>query len=257
MKQHRNDFGNPDFYITAPQPCPYLAGLTERKLFTHMGLEGGKAGSAQRVDNLLRSGFRRSQNIAYTPSCKGCQACVSVRVVATEFVTGRSFRRTLADNSDLVATRLPPAPTDEHYALFRDYVRTRHGEGGMADMKEAEYAMMVGPSAVDTFLVEYRLPPAEGAPSGDANATSGRLVGVSLCDQLSDGISMVYSFYAHAEASRGLGTYMILDMIAQARGCGLTYVYLGYWIRGSRKMSYKSRFRPQEHLERPGWVRQP
>jgi leucyl-tRNA---protein transferase len=251
VKQQRNDFGNPDFYVTAPQPCPYLPGRIERKLFTHMS----RAKSPEVLDNLLRSGFRRSQNIAYTPSCKNCQACVSVRVLASEFTPARSFRRTLNANTDLVARQIEPMPSAEQYALFRDYVRSRHGEGGMAEMSEADYAMMVGDSVIDTFLTEYRQLPTGSTAGSDGNWDNLPLVAVSLNDRLSDGYSMVYSFFSPALASRGLGTYMILDTIAQARATGLAYVYLGYWVDGSRKMSYKSRFLPQETLQQPGWVR--
>jgi leucyl-tRNA---protein transferase len=254
VKQQRNDFGNPDFYVTAPQPCPYLPGQVERKLFTHMS----RAKSPEVLDNLLRSGFRRSQNIAYTPSCKNCQACVSVRVVAGEFNTTRSFRRTLSANSDLVARQLEPLPSAEQYALFRDYVRSRHGEGGMAEMGETDYAMMVGDSVIDTFLTEYRQLPAgmQAHNSVDLDQAKLPLVAVSLNDRLSDGYSMVYSFFSPTLAHRGLGTFMILDTINRARAVGLPYVYLGYWVQGSRKMSYKSRFVPQEALQQDGWLRQ-
>ena len=97
----------PEFYVTAPQPCPYLAGRLERKLFTHLTHDKPPA----LVDNLLKGGFRRSQNIAYMPYCEGCQACVSVRVVVSEFEPSRSLRRVIEVNSDLVARRLQATPT--------------------------------------------------------------------------------------------------------------------------------------------------
>jgi leucyl-tRNA---protein transferase len=81
------------------------------------------------------------------------------------------------------------------------------------------------------------------------------LLAVALTDVLGDGLSMVYSFYEPDEASRSLGTFMILDHIARARRMGLAYVYLGYWVRGSRKMDYKARFLPQERLGPDGWNR--
>jgi arginine-tRNA-protein transferase len=48
---------------------------------------------------------------------------------------------------------------------------------------------------------------------------------------------------------------MVLDHIARARKLGLPYVYLGYWVEGSPKMAYKSRFTPQERLTPQGWER--
>jgi arginine-tRNA-protein transferase len=238
--------GFPEFYVTAPQRCPYLPGRLERKLFTHLTPEK----PAALVDNLLRNGFRRSQNIAYMPYCEGCQACLSVRVVVDRFEEGRSLRRVKARNRDLYARNLPARPTAEQYTLFRDYIDARHGDGGMADMTVLDFAMMVEDTMIETFLTEYRLRPA--APFEEAEG-SGTLVAAALCDRLSDGISMVYSFYDPALEPRSLGSYMILDHIDLCRRLGVPYLYLGYWIEGSAKMSYKSRFQPQEMLTAKGW----
>jgi arginine-tRNA-protein transferase len=162
------------------------------------------------------------------------------------------MKRIEARNTDVVARRLPPAPSSEQYALFRGYIDSRHGDGGMAEMSMLDYFMMVQDSIIDTFLTEYRLPP-EGETSGAFEDWP--LIGVALCDRLSDGISMVYSFYEPDLEPRSLGSYMILEHVHHARALGLPYVYLGYWIEGSRKMSYKTRFAPQEHLTTNGWAR--
>jgi arginine-tRNA-protein transferase len=244
MTEQRKHF--PEFYVTAPQPCPYLPGRLERKLFTHLTHEK----SPVLVDNLLRGGFRRSQNIAYMPYCEGCQGCVSVRVVVSEFVPSRSMRRVLEVNGDLASQRLQATPTSEQYSLFRSYIDARHADGGMADMSVFDYAMMVEDSIIDTFITEYRLRP---EPGSAVPLSRQPLAAAALCDRLSDGISMVYSFYDPGAARRGLGTYMILDHIAHAKALGLPYVYLGYWINGSSKMSYKRRFQPQERLTSGGW----
>ena len=245
----------PEFYVTAPQACPYLEGRHERKLFTHLTHDKPRA----LIDNLLKGGFRRSQNIAYMPYCDGCQACVSVRVVVDEFKPSRTFRRIAEQNADLVTRRVPAIPTSEQYSLFRGYIDARHGDGGMADMTVLDYAMMVEDSIIDTSITEYRLAPARSPrdsfrPDREINQ-AGPLVGIALCDRLSDGISMVYSFFEPDEAARSLGTYMILDHIKLAKTLGLSYLYLGYWIEGSRKMAYKARFGPQERLTPDGWVR--
>ena len=244
MSEQQKHF--PEFYVTAPQPCPYLAGRLERKLFTHLTHDKPLA----LVDNLLKGGFRRSQNIAYMPYCEGCQACISVRVLVDEFQPRRSLRRVLDANRDLTARRLQSTPTTEQYALFRAYIDARHADGGMADMTVLDYAMMVEDSIIDTFITEYRLEPTAGAAR-----KGGRLLATGLCDRLSDGVSMVYSFYDPNAPRRGLGTYMILDHIDYVRRLGLPYLYLGYWIQGSQKMSYKRRFQPQEQLTGNGWVR--
>ena len=123
MSEQQKHF--PEFYVTAPQACPYLPGRLERKLFTHLTHEK----PAVVIDNLLKGGFRRSQNIAYMPYCEGCQACVSVRVVIDEFAATRSMRRIEMRNTDLTPRRITATPTSEQYALFRDYIDARHGEG--------------------------------------------------------------------------------------------------------------------------------
>lgn len=248
MTEQQKNF--PEFYVTSAQTCPYLPGRLERKLFTHLTPDKPRS----LVDNLLKGGFRRSQNIAYIPYCEGCQACVSVRVLVDAFEDNRTFRRISARNDDLVAVRLPPQPTSEQYSLFRSYIDARHGDGGMADMSVLDYSMMVEDTSVDTFLTEYRLKPA-GAPhlAAASEIASWPLVATALCDRLSDGISMVYSFYEISQPQRSLGTFMILEHIAYARRLGLPYLYLGYWIEGSEKMAYKTRFRPQERLTPRGW----
>lgn len=246
MTEHQKNF--PEFYVTAPQRCPYLPGRFERKLFTHLTQDK----PAALVDSLLKGGFRRSQNIAYMPYCDGCQACISVRVPVDDFVTTRSFRRVAARNRDLAVRRVQARPTSEQYGLFRDYIDSRHNDGGMADMSVLDYAMMVEDTMVDTFVTEYRLRPEHALERG---IDSGPLIGVMLCDRLSDGISLVYSFYDIAARDRSLGTHMIVDHVAHARALGLPYLYLGYWIHGSAKMAYKERYQPQERLGPNGWVR--
>jgi arginine-tRNA-protein transferase len=246
MSEQQKHF--PEFYVTAPQPCPYLPGRLERKLFTHLTHEKPQA----LIDNLLKGGFRRSQNIAYMPYCEGCHACVSVRVLVDEFEPGRSMRRVTDRNSDLFTRRVSSVATTEQYGLFRDYIDSRHSDGGMADMTVLDYAMMVEDSVIKTFLTEYRMKPENAL---DSRPETWPLAGVALCDRLTDGISMVYSFYEPEEQTRSLGTYMILEHIDYARRLGLPYLYLGYWIDGSRKMRYKARYQPQERLGPNGWVR--
>lgn len=243
MTQHSRD--TPQFYLTAPSPCPYLPGREERKVFTH--LVGERA--ARLNDLLTHGGFRRSQSIAYRPACEGCRACLSVRVIVNDFRPTRNMRRVLDRNADLVGEMRAPVPTSEQYAVFRSYLDSRHRDGGMADMTVLDYAMMVEDSHVDTRLVEYR----RRDPGGSKGR--GALYAVALTDVLGDGLSMVYSFYDPAESARSLGTFMILDHIERARRMALPYVYLGYWVEGSRKMSYKARFLPQERLMGDGWIR--
>ena len=238
----------PDFHITIAQPCPYLPGRLERKLFTRLSSEK----SAAYIDKLLRNGFRRSQNIAYLPYCNDCHACVSVRVIVDEFKPGKSFRRLKKNNTDLSVRRVVARATEEQYRLFDRYIGTRHGDGGMSDMTKRDFKNMIEESVADTFITEYRVS-LEGETLSPLEHSKGPLVAAALCDRLSDGISMVYSFFDPALTDRSLGSYMILEHMDFARRQGLPYLYLGYWIDGCRKMSYKSRFMPQQKLTPDGW----
>lgn len=234
----------PRFYVTSPAPCPYLPGRTERKVFTE--LNGSH--SAQLNDALGRIGFRRSQTVAYRPSCAGCQACVSVRVLASEFQPSQTQKRNLRRNSDLIVSECRPWATGEQFDLLQRYLGMRHPGGGMAAMDEIDFADMVEHTPVSSFVIEYREPLADGG--------AGRLVGACLTDRQGDGLSMIYSFYDPEHESRGgLGNYIILDHIRRAAAEGLPYVYLGYWVDGSPRMQYKVRFRPLERLGAGGWRR--
>jgi arginine-tRNA-protein transferase len=246
VTQHSRD--TPQFYLTAPSPCPYLPGKEERKVFTH--LVGERAPGLN--DLLTHGGFRRSQSIAYRPACEACRACVSVRVVANDFRANRNMRRVWQRNDDLVGEMRALVPTSEQYSVFRAYLDARHRDGGMADMTVLDYAMMVEDSHVKTRLVEYRR---RGPDSSINGHGAGALFAVALTDVLSDGLSMVYSFFDPEEGGRSPGTFMILDHIERAKRMGLRYVYLGYWVNGSGKMDYKSRYLPQERLMPDGWVR--
>jgi leucyl-tRNA---protein transferase len=251
VTQHSRD--TPQFYLTAPSPCPYLAGKEERKVFTH--LVGERAGELNNI--LTQGGFRRSQSIAYRPACEGCRSCVSVRVIAKEFSATRSMRRIAKRNGDVISDMKIAVPTSEQYAIFRAYLDSRHRDGGMADMTVLDYAMMVEDSHIETRIIEYRR--RETPQTSEARLGIGRrpddLLAVALTDVLADGLSMVYSFFEPDEAARSLGTLMVLDHITRAQRMGLSYVYLGYWVRGSHKMDYKGRFLPQERLTPEGWAR--
>lgn len=228
----------PQFFLTPGGPCPYLPGRVERKVFAR--LAGNLAQPLSEA--LTHSGFRRSQSIAYRPACEGCNACVSVRVVAAEFAPSRNLKRILRRNADLTRRQVAAEATREQFALLRTYLDSRHPGGGMSDMGLFDYVAMVEETPVETHIVEYR----------DAG---GALMAAALTDHLRDGLSMVYSFFHPGEDERSLGTYMILDHVRRARELELPYVYLGYWVQGSDKMDYKIRFSPLEALTTNGWER--
>lgn len=234
-------FRFPRFFVTSANPCPYLPGRTERKVFTE--LRGPDA--TEMNEALTRIGFRRSQNVVYRPSCDGCTACVSVRVVASDFTLSTSQKRLIKRNADIEVRVCQPWTTQEQFDLLRRYLSARHPVGGMSNMDGFDYTDMVEQTPVDTLLLEYREPGIGDVP--------GKLLAAALTDRHSDGLSMVYSFYDPDSDRSGLGNFVILDHIARARAASLPYVYLGYWIEGCDQMSYKTRFKPVERLTAHGW----
>ena len=231
----------PQFYVTAPQPCPYLDGQVERKLFT--ALQGENA--AELNDKLSQQGFRRSQNVLYRPSCQDCAACLSARIDVSKFKPTRSQRRTLNKNKGLSRRAISPWATDEQFELFRRYLDSRHATGGMADMDLFEFAAMVEETPIRTRLIEYT--------ETDPESGQDSLRAVGLTDVLADGLSMVYSFFEPSLQARSLGTFMILDHIEIAKSMNLPYVYLGYWVPGSEKMAYKAKFSGLEVFSGGAW----
>ncbi len=226
----------PSFFITDPMPCPYIDGQMERKLFTHM--TGDNADDIN--NNLTHAGFRRSQTIAYRPACDTCNACRSVRVNVAGFAPSKNMKRIIAANKDLTATPVPAETSREQYELLRRYLDSRHRDGGMSDMSSFDYMAMVEETAVHTQICEYR-------------DTDGKLLACVLRDRMRDGISLVYSFFDPDRTARSLGTFVILDHIAQTAMANQPHVYLGYLIENCSKMSYKKRFTPLQILGPEGW----
>lgn len=234
---HPFDPNQLQFFLTIPSPCPYLPGRMERKIFTQLDPLDGP-----HLNNYLtHAGFRRSQNVIYRPACETCRECRSLRVQVGAFEPGRSFRRTLKRNDDLSATLAPSIATQEQFSLLSRYLEHRHPGGGMTDMDFIRYEMMVEECASETEIVEYR-------------GANRNLTACMLIDRLTDGLSLVYSFFDPDFQDRSLGNFMILDQIHRCRSEGLQFLYLGYWVPGSPKMDYKARFQPAEILGHRGWM---
>ena len=231
------------FYLTSPQPCPYLPGRMERKVFANLAVDG----AVDLNDSLTRSGFRRSQTIAYRPACKACGACRSVRIDVAAFKMSRRWRKVLARNAVMEREASTARATREQFRLLKRYLDVRHPGGGMTDMEIRDYAGMVDASPVETVVFEYRNRLEAG--SGD----DGALQAAALTDVLRDGLSMVYSFYRPELADRSVGSFMVLDHVRLALELDLPYVYLGYWVRGSDKMGYKADFTPLEVFDGETW----
>jgi arginyl-tRNA--protein-N-Asp/Glu arginylyltransferase len=212
----------------------------ERKLFT--ALQGEHAQKLN--DTLSKQGFRRSQNVLYRPSCAECSACLSARIRVADFEPSRTQRKMMRRNAHLKRNATSPWATEDQFALFRRYLDFRHAEGGMADMDVFEFAAMIEETPIRSRVIEY---------TSQANGQAAELAAVSLTDVFDDGLSMVYSFYDPDLAALSLGTYIILDHIEIALAAGLPYVYLGYWVPGSKKMGYKAGFSALEIYKGGSW----
>ena len=227
-----------NFVYTQPMPCPYIDHKMERRLATDISTIRGK-----KCHNILaQAGFRRSQHISYKPACRSCSACKPIRVVAKKFNRTKSQKRIYNRNRDLVTEYLTPVATPELFELFQNYQMFRHSGGEMALMDYSDFRGMLETSPIKTSIKTYRL------------EVSRELIGAVLLDDQSDGYSAVYSFFNCLQPERSIGTFIILDLIDDLRHKDLDYLYLGYWIAQSRKMSYKASFRPAEILIGPNWV---
>lgn len=222
--------------ISHEHACGYLPRRKARSAFIDPQLKL----NAKRYGQLLSQGFRRSGSYVYRPLCRGCAACRPARVVVADFQPDRSQRRCLRDNADL-ELRAVDRLNDEHYTLYRNYLRTRHPDGEMDPNDSAAFHEFLASPWLQTLFLEFR--------------AAQRLVAVAVVDQIPNGLSAVYTFFDPHEKHRGLGNYAILKQIELARDTGLDYLYLGYWVPGSPKMDYKRRFKPIQLLDARGWHR--
>lgn len=229
--------GLKSFYSTMIAPCPYVAGRGESKLAVDIS-----GACSQSWNNVLsRAGFRRSHGVCYIPACPDCDECVSVRIPVADFLPSKKMRKVLRLNQDATVAFTPNIATTEQYALFSDYLESRHAKSDMTEMYFEEFRAMIEDSCVDSAMMEVR-----------ENAV---LQAAMLVDVLDDGLSAVYSFFNPEQGRRSRGTFMILKLIEEARKIGLPYVYLGYWIKSVSNMAYKAKFQPLEYFVDGKWTR--
>jgi len=227
----------PDLFLSLPHPCSYLPDREASTLFVDPRARLEPEGFAL----LMQRGFRRSGDLVYRPHCADCRQCVPLRVEATGFRPNRAQRRTWRRNQDLAASTRPAAVSDEHFDLYLRYQRDRHPGGGMDDPDPARYREFVLGAGADTRLVEFR------------TRADRRLMCVAVLDCLPDGLSAVYTYYDPDARTRSLGTYAVLWQLEYLRARGLPWLYLGYWIKESSKMAYKTCFRPAQAYTHGRW----
>lgn len=231
-------------YLNRPAPCPYLANRIEQRLLIPLAADDETA--AEQLGFFTQLGFRRSQNVMYRPQCPACTACISYRLVTANFKPSATQARTARRNRDLIweeLNLLEAAAT--LYPLFTAYQAARHNGSDMAQFSEADFHTLLQPATIGNTCFVLREP------------RDGNIIAAILTDRVGDGLSAVYSFYNPGEVARSLGTELVMRLVEQARREKIPYIYLGYWIEESPKMSYKSRFGPAEILTDDGWVALP
>ena len=228
------------FYATAPHPCSYLEGQEATTLFVAPDLPV----TEEQIIKLAESGFRRSGRYIYRPHCQGCNACISVRVPVEAFTAKRRHMRTIQRNQDLTWTTVRPRLNPEHYALYERYIEGRHADGDMYPPSASQYESFLTSGGEQAQFLEARL--------------DGVLIATTLYDYMDQhGLSAIYTYFDPAPEfdARSLGRQMILQLLERAKNEGLSYVYLGYWIRDCQKMAYKTEYRPIEMLINSRWIR--
>jgi arginine-tRNA-protein transferase len=189
--------------------------------------------------DFMDAGFRRSGSILYQPICRGCRACLPLRVPISQFRPNKSQRRCWRRNQDLQVHYGRPVATDEKYALYTRYLTQWHTTSAMTDDRES-FEQFLYDSPVESLEFEYRAP-------------EGNLLAVGICDLCAPrSLSSVYFYFDPSHARRGLGTFGALREIEFARRAGIVYYYMGFWVAGCRSMQYKTDYRPCEILHPEG-----
>jgi arginine-tRNA-protein transferase len=226
---------NLNIISTPPHKCSYLP----EYIATTMVVDPNRTKNAWFYDRLSQHGFRRSGDHIYRPNCPKCSACIAVRIAVQQFVPRRSQRRTWRKNQDLSVTPVAPEFKPEHYNLYRLYLKSRHEGGGMDNPTPKGYMQFLSSFWCKTVFYEYRL--------------EKQLIAVSVVDEIENGLSAVYTFFEPTLKKRSLGVYAILWEIEEAKRLQREWLYLGYWIKNNRKMSYKTEYQPLEYYSQGTW----
>lgn len=230
------DLAHLKFYATQPHACSYLPEQRATTLF----LDPQQPIDLETYSQLSELGFRRSGDHLYRPHCQACSACIASRIAVASFTPDKQQTRIIRRNSDLQVSAREPVLTDENYALYARYIEARHQDGDMYPPSRGQFASFLVRDWPFSQFYEFRL--------------AGELLAVAVTDRMHNGLSAVYTFFAPEHSRRSLGRYAILWQIGEARRQQLHALYLGYWIKGCRKMNYKTEYRPLEMLVNQRWV---
>ncbi len=226
----------PKLYLSAPHACPYLSDESASSLL----LDPASRVGDQLFSIAIESGFRRSGNTVYRPHCSVCHACKSVKIDVKAHCPSRSQKRTLKRNQDIHTQFVEPHFDERHFQLYCRYQAWKHPGDSMDHGDRLKYEESLVNSSVQTVFLEFY--------------QAQYLVAVSVVDVTARGLSAVYTFFEPDEANRSLGRFAILEIVNQARTLGLEFVYLGYWIKDCKKMSYKAEYRPLLTYDGSQWI---
>jgi len=238
QNKHSNESTRLEFYATPVHSCPYLEKKLAKTLFLNPELQPNDP----IYNALIGKGFRRSGDHIYRPHCDDCSACISVRIKSSNFVANKQQKRCFKKGKRF-HTRIHPANFDaQHYRLFEQYINSRHADGDMYPTSEKQYKEFILCDWMNTQFLDFIEP------------TTGQLIACCVFDQLNTGLSAVYTFFDPDYSRFSLGRLAVLTLIETSKHLDLDYVYIGYWIKACRKMSYKSEYRPIECFINDQWV---
>ncbi len=223
-------------YLTSEHECGYLPDRVATNLVPDPKLKMNMAMYSQ----LITLGYRRSGQFTYRPHCDGCTACIPCRVPVDQFMPRRNQKRCSRLNQDLAINVVRAHYSRIHFELYKRYINARHADGDMVDPSPDDYQNFLYSDWSDTWFMEARL--------------DGKLIAVTVYDQVEDGLSAVYSFFDPDYPQRSLGTFNITKLIEHARLMELDFVYMGYLINGCDKMQYKSSFQPLQQFVDNLWM---
>lgn len=225
-------------FLTEKHSCSYLNGKSAQPAFVHPAFGMTTAIYSE----LIRQGFRRSGDEVYSPHCPDCSACIPARLNVSEFSPSRSQKRCLQKNINTQVVVKPPVFDKAHYEMFLRYQSARHQDGSMAKSNKNDYLSFLKSNWCDTHFVEFSI--------------NDELAAVAVVDDLGNDLSAVYTFFEPKFSAYGLGVYAVLWQIGWAKELQREFLYLGFWIKQCRKMSYKSDYQPLQTLKDKQWTTQ-
>lgn len=225
------------FFKTSPHDCSYLSGRQATTVFIDPAIEV----SRELYEQLNLIGFRRSGRHFYRPDCVGCQKCQSIRVDINQFSARRRHRRIIRNAGQLHWRAASVHYEAAYWDLYQRYINGRHANGDMYPPDQEDFYRFLLQQTQYGFLMEGWL--------------DDHLMVVAVVDQLSDGLSAVYTFFDPDYPQWSLGKLTILQQINMCRQLGLPWLYLGYWIDAVPNMSYKADFQPVEIYRNDHWER--